>query len=90
MNIIFWLLIGFAAGAIAKLISPQEETGGWITSLGIGVVGSLVGGFLSAIIPFTGWLENNLVGELIIATGGSVLVLFLYYKFFADKWKLKL
>ena len=90
MNIIYWLLIGLAAGAIAKLISPQEETGGWVSSIGIGIVGSLVGGFIANILPFTGWLEGNLVGKLIIATGGSVLVLFIYYKYFADKWKLKL
>ena len=90
MNILWWALIGFAAGAIAKLITKQEEKGGWITSLGVGLVGSMVGGFLSRFIPFTGFLRSNLIGELAIAVGGSLLVLWVYHKYLKEKMNINL
>lgn len=85
MGLIYWLLIGLAAGALAKLITPQEEKGGWVSSIIIGIVGSFVGGFLGRLI---GIQSSGLLGSLIIATGGAVLVLFIYHRYLADKWDL--
>ncbi len=41
MGLIAWLLIGLIAGAAAKMITPQKEKEGWISSLIIGIVGSI-------------------------------------------------
>ncbi len=85
MNLLYWLLIGFAAGAIAKMLTPQQEKGGWISSIIIGIVGSFVGGFLGRLI---GIQSGSLIGSLLIATGGAFLVLFIYHRFLADKLNL--
>lgn len=85
MGLIYWLLIGFAAGAIAKMLTPQEEKGGWVSSIIIGIVGSVVGGFVAGLI---GIASKGLLGSLLIATAGAVLVLFIYHRYLADKLNL--
>ena len=90
MNLIYWLLIGLAAGALAKMITPQEEKKGWISSLIIGIAGSLVGGFLSRIIGLNRILGSSLISSLIIATLGAILLLFIYHRYLKDKLNLPL
>jgi uncharacterized membrane protein YeaQ/YmgE (transglycosylase-associated protein family) len=87
MGIIYWLLIGLAAGAIAKMLTPQEEKGGWVSSIIIGIVGSFVGRIVGSLV---GLQSTNLIGSLLIATGGAVLVLFIYHRYLADKLNLPL
>ncbi len=78
MNLLSWLLVGLLAGSVAKMITPQKESGGWLSSLGIGIAGSFVGGFLSGLIGIS---SHGILGSLLIALGGSVVVLFLYHRF---------
>ncbi len=85
MGLIYWLLIGLAAGDIAKMLTPQQEKGGWISSIIIGIVGSIVGGFVAGLI---GVASKGLLGSLLIATGGAFLVLFIYHRYLADKLNL--
>ncbi|HKQ67869.1 MAG TPA: GlsB/YeaQ/YmgE family stress response membrane protein, partial [Polyangiaceae bacterium] len=46
MNLILFLVFGLIVGALARLIVPGREPGGWLTSLAIGVAGAFLGGFL--------------------------------------------
>ena len=87
---IIWLLIGLAAGALAKFITPQNEKGGWVSSLVVGILGSMVGGWLAGILGLKGLFGSTLVGELAMATGGALLVLFIYHKYLKDKLNLPL
>jgi uncharacterized membrane protein YeaQ/YmgE (transglycosylase-associated protein family) len=87
---LIWLLIGLVAGAIAKALTPQKEKGGWVSSIIIGIIGSLVGGFLAGFIGADRWFGTTWLGDLIIAVGGAVLVLFIYHRFLADKLNLPL
>lgn len=82
MNLITWLLVGLVAGSLAKMITPQEEKGGWVSSLVVGVIGSVVGGFIADLIGFP---NNMILVKLLIAFLGAVLVLFIYHKYLADK-----
>ncbi|MEL6122492.1 MAG: GlsB/YeaQ/YmgE family stress response membrane protein [Bacteroidota bacterium] len=84
MSLLYWLLVGLAAGSLAKMITPQKEDPGWLSSLVVGIIGSVVGGFLSGII---GLKQTNLIGSLIIATIGAVIVLFLWHRYKANKAK---
>lgn len=82
MGLLKWLLVGLIAGSLAKMITPQDEKGGWLSSLGIGIVGSIVGGLVAGLIGLNSY---RLIGEIIIAFLGSVIVLFIYHKYFANK-----
>jgi len=87
MGLIYWLLIGLAAGALAKLITPQDEKGGWVSSIIIGIIGSFVGKLVFGLI---GIQSYGLIGSIVIATLGAILVLFIYHKYLADKLNLPL
>lgn len=82
MGLIVWLLIGLAAGAVAKQITPQEEKPGWVSSLIIGIAGSLLGGFGFGLV---GIKSTSLVGSFIFALVGSVIFLFLYHRYLKSK-----
>ena len=45
-NLIYWILLGLAAGALAKFLMPGKDPGGWIITILLGIGGSVVGGFL--------------------------------------------
>lgn len=82
MNLIYLALVGLVAGSVAKMFTKQKETGGWISSIIIGIIGSFVGSF----IPLFG---DGIVGVLIRATIGAFVILFVYHRFLAEKLKLK-
>ncbi len=89
MSFIWFILVGLAAGTIAKMITPQQEKGGWISTLIIGVIGAAVGGWIAGMIPIIRNLADiPLLGSLLTATGGAFLVLWIYHKFLADKLNL--
>jgi uncharacterized membrane protein YeaQ/YmgE (transglycosylase-associated protein family) len=70
MSIIWMILIGLIAGALAKLIMPGRDPGGIIVTILLGIAGSLVGGFL-----FGG--RDGQVG-IIGSVVGALILLFLY------------
>lgn len=50
MGIIMWLLVGLAAGLIARALLPGRDAMGLGATLVLGLIGSLVGGFLASMI----------------------------------------
>ncbi|TXB68287.1 GlsB/YeaQ/YmgE family stress response membrane protein [Phaeodactylibacter luteus] len=84
---LYTLFLGLAAGALAKMITPQQEKGGWVSSIIVGIIGSFVGRSLGGVIGLSG---SGLIGSLLLATGGAVLVLFVYHRYLADKLDLPL
>lgn len=48
MGFISWLVFGLIAGAIAKLIMPGKDPGGCLITSVIGMLGSVIGGFIGA------------------------------------------
>lgn len=78
MTIIGWIVLGLLAGAIAKLILPGRQGGGWIVTLILGVVGALLGGFLGSVL-FNAPLENFFsIQTWLLAIGGAIIVLLIY------------
>ena len=52
MGILGWILLGLAAGVIAKLLLPGEQPGGIIVTTLIGIAGALIGGFIARALDF--------------------------------------
>ena len=46
MHILWMLVIGLVAGALAKLLMPGKDPGGWIVTMLLGLAGSFVAGFI--------------------------------------------
>ncbi len=78
MGFFGFLLLGLLAGAIAKLILPGKQGGGWLITLLLGVVGALLGGFLGSVL-FNAPLEDFFsIQTWLLAIGGSIIVLLIY------------
>ncbi|WP_022886325.1 GlsB/YeaQ/YmgE family stress response membrane protein [Glaciibacter superstes] len=79
MGFFGFLLLGLIAGAIAKLILPGRQGGGWFMTLLLGVIGALLGGWLGGLIfgvdlsggffDLTSWL---------LAIAGAIIVLLIW------------
>jgi len=78
MGFFGFLLLGLLAGAIAKLILPGKNGGGWVVTLVLGVVGALLGGFLGSLL-FNAPLQDFFsIQTWLLAIGGSIIVLVIY------------
>lgn len=75
MGVIGWIVFGLVVGIIAKLVVPGRDPGGLVLTMGLGIVGALVGGYLGRILGLYG--PNDPVGFL-MALGGAILLLVLY------------
>lgn len=78
MSFLGFLLLGLIAGAIAKLILPGRQGGGWITTLILGVIGALIGGWLGGLIFHVGYTGFFSIQSWIIAIAGSIIVLLIW------------
>lgn len=72
MGWLWFLLIGLAAGWLAGMIMKGRGFG-LVGNLVVGVVGSFIGGYL---LPAIGLYPMGLLGALITATAGAVVLLF--------------
>lgn len=77
MGFLAFLLLGLIAGAIAKLILPGKQGGGWLITLLLGVVGALLGGLIGTLIgrPMDQFFD---IWTWLLAIGGSIIVLLIY------------
>lgn len=77
MGILYWILLGLIAGALAKFIMPGKDPGGIFVTILIGIVGGVLGGFLGTFIGL-GKIESFDLGGILIATIGAILLLIIY------------
>lgn len=75
MGIIGFLILGLIMGALAKLILPGKQGGGWIVTLVLGVVGALLGGWLGSAIFGVGLEEFWSLQTWLVALVGALVVL---------------
>lgn len=77
MGLATWALVGLVAGALAKLILPGEQGGGIVKTMLLGVVGAMVGGFVSTSLGM-GDVSGFNVQSIAVAVGGAIIVLMAY------------
>jgi uncharacterized membrane protein YeaQ/YmgE (transglycosylase-associated protein family) len=76
--IIILLIVGLIAGAIARLLVPGRDPMSLLRTLGLGIVGSFVGGFLENLVflhtvSLFALHPSGILGSII----GSIIVLLL-------------
>lgn len=76
MGILWTIIIGLVAGALARLIVPGTEPGGFVISIILGIVGAVVATFLGRAL---GWYQPGQSAGFIGATIGAILVLVVYH-----------
>jgi uncharacterized membrane protein YeaQ/YmgE (transglycosylase-associated protein family) len=75
MGIIWTLIIGLLAGAVAKLLMPGRDPGGFIITMLLGVAGAFLATWLGQAI---GWYGPDEGARFIGAVVGAVILLVIY------------
>lgn len=74
-----WLwvaLVGLVVGALAKLIMPGKDPGGFIVTILLGIAGSLVATWLGRVV---GWYHEGQSAGFIMSVVGAILLLAIYH-----------
>jgi len=79
LGFVWWIIIGLVAGLLGRLLVPGPQPMGWLLTIVLGLVGSVVGGFVSSLIFGTDPMEPGFhAGGLVMSTIGAVIVLVVY------------
>ncbi len=74
MAIIGFLVFGAIVGAIARLIKPGRQNLGFLATLGLGVVGSLIGGLIAQFFNTGDYFELNWIGSIAAIVAAFLLI----------------
>lgn len=74
-GVVGWIVVGFLAGAIAKLLMPGKDPGGCIVTILLGIAGALVAGYVGKLI---GWYKPGDVAGFLGAIVGALMILLVY------------
>jgi uncharacterized membrane protein YeaQ/YmgE (transglycosylase-associated protein family) len=72
--IVFLALFGLVVGALARLALPGPDPMGILATIGLGLVGSFVGGLIAGLL----WAR---AAGFVFSVVGAILVLYLYRRF---------
>lgn len=73
MNIIIMIIVGFVVGLITRAIMPGDQNMGYIMTTILGIIGSVVAGFLGQQL---GWYAPGEPAGRIGSVVGAIIVLF--------------
>jgi uncharacterized membrane protein YeaQ/YmgE (transglycosylase-associated protein family) len=76
MHWLWVVLIGLVVGALAKLIMPGKDPGGFIVTTLLGIAGAVVATWLGRAI---GWYREGQSAGFIMSLVGAVLLLAIYH-----------
>ena len=75
MDVLTTLIIGLIVGALAKLVMPGKDPGGFIITILLGVAGAFIAGWLGHAM---GWYQTGESPGIILSIVGAVILLAIY------------
>jgi len=83
ISLLIWLVLGFLAGYLAKIILPGADGGGVILTTILGILGAVVGGFMGKYFfgyPMISSFDNigNSIPSFFSSIIGAIVVLVIY------------
>ena len=86
LSFMWWLVIGLAAGALARFIVPGRQPMSVVVTIVLGLLGSVAGGWIASMIFGTDPRDSDFhAGGLIASTIGAVLLLVIYLSATKDR-----
>ncbi len=82
ISFIVTLVIGLIVGAVAKLLMPGKDPGGFIITMLLGIAGSFVATYLGQTL---GWYQTGDAAGFIMSVLGAMLLLLIYRLFVGRK-----
>lgn len=75
MSILWMIIIGFVIGLVARALMPGRDPAGFIMTVILGIVGSVIAGYLGSAMGI--YAQGEPAGFL-ASVVGAMLVLFIY------------
>jgi len=75
-GILGWIIFGAIVGIVAKLLHPGRDPGGFVMTVLIGIVGSLLGGFVGRAM---GLYRQGQGAGFLMSVAGAIILLVLYH-----------
>jgi len=69
-----FLVAGLVIGALARLIKPGKQSLGLLATLGLGLVGSLIGGLIAQAFGTGSIWELNIIGFVLAVVAAVLLI----------------
>ena len=69
-----FLVAGLVIGALARLIKPGKQNLGLLATLGLGLVGSLIGGLIAQFFGTGSIWELNILGFILAVVAAVLLI----------------
>ena len=69
-----FLVAGLIIGALARLIKPGKQNLGLLATLGLGLVGSLIGGLIAQLFGTGDIFELNILGFVLAVIAAVLLI----------------
>ncbi|HTC25378.1 MAG TPA: GlsB/YeaQ/YmgE family stress response membrane protein [Gemmatimonadales bacterium] len=77
MNILVWIVVGLIAGSLAsRLVTGKGK--GCLADIVIGIIGALIGGWLASELHISINIGIPIIGQILIAFGGAVILLLVW------------
>jgi uncharacterized membrane protein YeaQ/YmgE (transglycosylase-associated protein family) len=76
MHWLWTIIIGLIVGAVAKLLMPGKDPGGFIITMLLGIAGSLVGTWIGRAV---GWYREGESAGFIMSVIGAIILLAIYH-----------
>ncbi len=77
-HILGWIFFGLIVGVVAKFLMPGRDSSGFLVTIGLGIAGALVGGFLARLVGWYGPQEN---AGYLMSIFGAIVLLWFYRRF---------
>ena len=74
-GILLWIVIGALAGWIGSIIMGTDARQGGIANVNVGVIGAVIGGFLTRVIFGDSASNNGLLASFGVALVGSMVLI---------------
>lgn len=69
-----FIVAGLVIGVLARLLKPGKQNLSMIATLGLGLVGSIIGGLIAQLFGTGGILELNVLGFVLAVVAAVLLI----------------
>lgn len=77
MGILSWIIFGFLAGGLARLLMPGDDRAGCFVTIILGIVGAALGGWIGTQLGW-GRIDGFDFRSFLLAVFGSVILLIIF------------
>jgi uncharacterized membrane protein YeaQ/YmgE (transglycosylase-associated protein family) len=77
-----WIVFGLIVGLVSKALSPKGLPTGMLSTIGVGIAGSVIGGLINWVLNFGGAYHH---AGLIMSIVGGVIFCWVYRTYHSDK-----